>query len=479
MKKYSVLIEIIIFVLLFALCYGRYYDVVRYKDKSNGGGIENYSEVKADVDLAVYGSSHAGCTVDNSILWNEYGITSYTLGSAAQKTDGIYMYMVDSFRSKKPKIAMVETLYLGSLTDNDIDLSRTVLTTRFSIPSVKYIIDRCTALGKPREYIEDLIFRMPVVHSRYREVEREDFIDESTFNRGYKGSNECTVQPPPMLTGEVTEVSDDTKVYIDKIIDLCNENDVQLLFFTAPYSALEHEVSYQNGIHEYLESKGQVCLDFLSNYVQYDIDFSNDMREDSHLNNIGAGKITRAIGEYLTDNYQISDKKSLGQDFSDWDLHSRYLDNRDDMYVLWDCSGLDEYLGALSEMMDKYVVVVSFDGNYRAVEEYAERPRFDLLGITDEQYENGGTVIIRNGEVTYSSAGADSYMYYCRLSDPSEIVLDKRQENLSPQIMIDEHYFFEENNGFTVFVYDDDCNHIVDEMHLDVYSNDNMRHVEH
>ena len=479
MKKSSVMIEIVVFLLLLMLCYGRYYEVVRYKDIDNGGGIENYSAVKSDVDVAVYGSSHAGCTVDNSILWNEYGITSYTIGSSMQKTDGIYMYMLDSFSSKKPQIALVETYTLSEITDSQIDMDRSVLTTRFSIPSVKYIIDRCLSMGESRERIEELIFRMPIVHSRYKELSRRDFKNEMAYNRGYRGSDECSVQAPPALTDEVDEVPEVAAEYIDKIIELCDKNDVQLVFFTAPFSATEQDVKKQNGIHEYLESKGQICLDFLTDYEKYDIDFDLDMREFSHLNNIGAGKITRGIGEYLTANYPISDKTSLGQDFSDWDLHSRYLDDRNDTYALVKCSEIDEYLDTLSDMMDKYVVIISFDGNYRSFEEYAEKPRFDLVGISEEQYQNGGAFIIRNGDMIYSSGGANNYEYYSKLSGSSEVVLSKKLEDNTPKIVINQRNYFEDNNGYTVFVYDDVCDQIVDEMHIDAYKGVDMVHVEH
>ena len=479
MKKYSVLIEIVAFALLLMLCFGKYYDVARYKEAANGGGIENYSSVESDVDVAVYGSSHAGCTVDNSILWNEFGISSYTIWGSAQKSDGIYMYMLDSFKSKKPRIAMVETYTLEKTAENHIDMIRTVLTTRFSIPSVKFIIDACRNLGESREYTEELIFRMPVVHSRYKELSREDFVNEHAYNRGYKGSDECTLQEPPATNDAVIEVPDKAKEYIDKIIELCEKNDVQLISFTAPFSATEQEVGEQNGIHAYLESKGQTCLDFLGNYEQYGIDFSQDMREYSHLNNAGASKITKSIGEYIVSNYQISDKTVLGQDFSDWDLHSRYLDGRNDMYALHNCNGMDDYLSVLSSMMDKYIVIVSFDGNYRAIEEYAQRPRFDLIGISEEQYLKGGTVLIKNGTVTYNSDGADSYMQCFELEGSSEVVIDKRQEDATAQIVIDGRYFFGDNNGYTVFVYDDKCDQIVDEMHLDVFTNDGMVHIEH
>ena len=108
--KKKAYIEIIVFLLLFILIYSCCYDVLRIKDIGNGAGIEAYDDVNVPVDVAVFGTSHAVCTVDNSILWNDYGIASYTLWSGSQKVDGTYFFMKDVFKKNKPKVALVETL---------------------------------------------------------------------------------------------------------------------------------------------------------------------------------------------------------------------------------------------------------------------------------------------------------------------------------------------------------------------------------
>jgi hypothetical protein len=99
MKKHKVLIEIIIFVVLLSLMMAGCYDVLRYKDTGDLGGhgrlYDNYYDIDVPIDVMVYGASHAGCTVDNSLLWKESGIASFTLSSGAQQAFGTYYYMKD------------------------------------------------------------------------------------------------------------------------------------------------------------------------------------------------------------------------------------------------------------------------------------------------------------------------------------------------------------------------------------------------
>ncbi len=134
--KKKAYIEIIAFLLLFILIYSCCYDVLRIKDIGNGAGIEAYDDVNVPVDVAVFGTSHAVCTVDNSILWNDYGIASYTLWSGSQKVDGTYFFMKDAFKKNKPKVALVETLDFVNNLEPDRTLALSALTTDYSMDYV-------------------------------------------------------------------------------------------------------------------------------------------------------------------------------------------------------------------------------------------------------------------------------------------------------------------------------------------------------
>lgn len=56
----------------------------------------------------VFGSSHAHCTVDHGLLWDQYGIAGYTLSAGSQRLDSTYYFLKEAIRVQKPKIAVVE-----------------------------------------------------------------------------------------------------------------------------------------------------------------------------------------------------------------------------------------------------------------------------------------------------------------------------------------------------------------------------------
>ncbi len=54
---------------------------------------------------------------------------------------------------------------------------------------------------------------------------------------------------------EMLEIELQLMKYIDKIIDLCEENDVALIFYRVPYVSKETELSKANYLREYLNDR--------------------------------------------------------------------------------------------------------------------------------------------------------------------------------------------------------------------------------
>ena len=104
MRKHKYLIEVVMLFILLSIVIGKYNDAVRYKHVGNGGGVENYYAMNVPVDVVAYGSSHAGCTVNNALLWDEYGMATYTLSAGNQTADGIYYFMKEFFKKNKPSV---------------------------------------------------------------------------------------------------------------------------------------------------------------------------------------------------------------------------------------------------------------------------------------------------------------------------------------------------------------------------------------
>lgn len=463
---------------MFVLCYEGVYNVLRVKDIGNGGGIEAYDDIDVPIDVAIYGSSHAVCTVDNSILWNDYNIASYTLWSGSQRVDGTYFFMKDSFKKNKPKVALVETYMFVNSIEPERTLSMSALTTDYSVEYSKWVLRGMHEYDFSREYTEEMLFRMPIVHSRYKELSKTDFIQERTYNRGYNGNDDCLPCVAPTIVDERETVSDINMYYVDKIIKLCQDSGVELVFFHAPFVLEESDIieqEQQNYLADYFAERDIPFLDYYRDYESCGIDFATDIREGNHLNDLGATKVTKALGQYLVSNYEFAKKKNINS-YKDWETHTRYIEDRKITFALKDQDDLDEYLSLLGNYKDRFTIIVTFNGNYKAIEGYYGVPDFGALDM-EEGYNKGGLVIRRNGKEEVSTNGAPEYNIYREFAGKVDFVAIKHENDIYENYMLNGEDYTKECNGFGITVYDEQCHYVVDNIYVDVYEGPNVNHV--
>ena len=477
MKKHKLFLEIIVFALVLVIMGSFCYNAVRKKDTGNGGGLEQLRHEKAKIDVMAFGTSHAGCTVNNAIMWREYGISSYTIWSGSQSVDGTYQFMADAFRYQKPKVALVETLDFVNEVDYDRSLFLSGLTTRFSPDYVKYVLKIAREKGYSRQYTQELLFKFPAVHSRYKELTKDDFYHDRAYNRGYQGSNEVSYWEAPEIPEGRLEIPAYDMYYIEKIVELCRENNVELVLFHAPFVLGEehqYEQELQNTLADYCRENGVTFLDYYRDYAACDIDFATDLREGNHLNDAGAAKVTRVLSQYLKDNYDIPDHRGEAG-YDAWDLHARFIDDRQFGYELQGCENINDYLSLLSLKKDDYSIVVTMDGNYKAIEGYAGKPLFGALGL-GEVYDEGGFAFLQNGSISGREAG-ESYSFYKELKGKTDLNIYKKDGDEFAVVSLGEKDYSPICNGFTVTVYDEPCNYVIDSIYVDVYSSDTvLRH---
>ena len=475
MKQRKIWFEIIIFTILFAVCLAGSYNVLRYKDMANGGGMEGFYANKAPIEVVAFGSSHAGCTVNNSILWEKYGISSYTLWSGAQSIDGIYYFMEEAFRINKPKVALVETLTFAWDTDDSSSLYKSALTTKFSTKYIDYILWKAKENQYSREFTEELLFRMPIVHSRYKELKKEDFYNQRQYNRGYSGSIEIQQLDPPEVTEDRAELPEHTLTYVDKMIKLCQEEGVELIFFNAPYKATAEDVAYQNTLGDYFGKKGITFFNMTHDYELYDINFSEDMREESHLNNSGAAKVTNFLGGYLTEKCMLGNSDDLKKnDYSNWDIHTRFLEDKEIGDKLRACTDIDSYMKELNDCKDNFTIVIALNGDYKAIETYANKPDFGSLGLANN-YENGESVVLQKGTPIYASS-QEEFQYHLDFEKNAELNLFKNKDEEFAHVIINDEDITSESSGFRIAVYDESCAVMIDAAYVDVYSGEQLIH---
>lgn len=96
------------------------------------------------------------------------------------------------------------------------------------------------------------------------------------------------------MTDRELAIEEDLMKYIDKIIDLCEEEGINLIFYRAPYLSKDTEFMKSNYLNNYLINKGVPFYDLEKELI---LDYEQDFSDKQHLSSQGAKKATEFLGE--------------------------------------------------------------------------------------------------------------------------------------------------------------------------------------
>lgn len=452
-------IKIIGFIVIAVVISAIIFPVFNYKDMGGGGGFQRFYESPSNsMDVIFFGSSRAHCTIDHGYLWDHYGISGFTLSAGSQKLDSTYYCVQEALRWQKPKAIFVEVSQVnnGEIENGEIDVYRNYLGMKLSKNSLSFANYLGKQMNMSHEEKEELYTRFPIIHSRYRELEKADFIDGIPFMRGYRGSFEVASFDTPAVTEQTMEISQDNQEFIEKLILLSEEKNVPLVLFASPYVVSEEEQMRINAVGEIARENGIPFINFNRLYQETGIDFSCDFRDSSHVNNAGAQKVTEYLAQYIKANYETEDHRGDNQ-YILWDQNAQYLHNKELRHALEQRENINDYLTQLSED-EKDVILIQFVGNYQALGDvYLEN--IMKLGISQEDYIGRGYYFLCGGS---------------KIEKPEDISVDENQ-----MIWIQgEAYQTEIENGVNVVVYDKELKQVIDVAGDDIYLGLAMSHLD-
>ena len=98
---------------------------------------------------------------------------------------------------------------------------------------------------------------------------------------------------------------------MDKITELCAENDIELILVKAPSLYPYWYDQWEVQMEEYAAAHDLKYINFLELQEECKLDFNTDTYDAGlHLNLWGAIKITDYIGQYLRDECELTDRRS-------------------------------------------------------------------------------------------------------------------------------------------------------------------------
>ncbi len=413
MKRF---IQIIIFLLLAFFCLIRTYDVLCWKDTnvSFQSCVLQLDETPDNtVDVAFVGSSHVYTGIYPAYLWSDYGISAFDMAICAMDRDSAYYSIKHLFKTQSPKVVFVD---LYALTYETHEYPDNILRNYLSFPISKdtYPALKTYAAKDPTvsENMLDYLTRWPIFHTRYRELERRDFVNDE-YALAARGeylnwaANAVTPLEPDPFEPELG--NEDQLEWMKKLKAICEENGAQLVLMALPFQTDyddQHLVDYAS---VFAEENGIPFFDFNRKIDEVGLDYSTDFYDDSHMNAYGAKKTCAYFGTYLKENYTLEDHRGDPR-YAIWEEDLRYYRHRMDGDELDTIQDLDGFLNKLMQMSE-VVTVISLEGVYDSAALYDSLKV--LPGMTQEDCEAGSKWLWENGQLTllmHNDLGAPAYI---------------------------------------------------------------------
>ncbi|MBQ7765272.1 MAG: hypothetical protein IJ397_00340 [Lachnospiraceae bacterium] len=458
MKK---LTRAVVFGIIVIFCICHVYKILSWKDTTGAylsATQQLYATEDGLIDLVFMGSSHCYCGINPSVLWDTYGISAFDMAISGQDKSSTYHTLKELLKTQSPKVVCID---MWGLVFEEHGVESNVYRNMLSMKTSANSIDLVQSYIEKEEQA-DYILRWPIVHTRYRELQTYDFVQNelSIYGRGFFCNYHATpVSGIATSVQESVPLSDSNKKWIDDLKQLSEEEGFTLVMFLAPNKLPEDEQMIIKGAEEYLEELKIACINYNDLIEEVGFDYNTDFTDESHLNTTGANKLTSYFGEYLTANYDFEDHRG-DEAYYLWDECSVYMEHKAYQEALKSTKDAWQYFTKLAESED-ITVIISLDGTYQ--DSTLELMGFtELFGIPTSEYYLGGKWIYENGEILYymNSGMMEEYNYDLNERDTLRIwnqldVLNRVQINGEPMNGV--------YNGLSVTVYDKFTGEIVDQ----------------
>ena len=352
-----------------------------------------YEMEKDSVDVIFLGSSHAISAFSPQELYDECGIRSFNLGSEEQSLVVSYYWLKEALRFQKPQAVVLDTVVCFPFMEtpyncNEASIRKSIDPMKWS--SVKFEAVRTIGSLDPKETLASYLFPIIRYHARWNDLSLSDirfFTKENTSLKGYAVLSEDTsdtgFEPlTPKMGVTPAGMQNVMRTYLERLVQLCSENGIQLILVNTPYVETTAEV--HQAVSDFAEEHAVRYVDFNEASVieAMNFDFPHDMADAGHANNFGAEKLTDYIGRILLES------GVQGREDAQYENSRAYCERQLKNANLYRIQSFSEYYSAIDP--DDYLIFMTWSGNEASA----------LLGIEERgpaalMMEDGNTQIFR------------------------------------------------------------------------------------
>ncbi|MDO5294815.1 MAG: SGNH/GDSL hydrolase family protein [bacterium] len=283
-------------------------------DVVEGSLISEYYNETTNHDVLFVGDCEVYENFSPIKLWQDYGVTSYIRGSAQQLIWQSYYLLEDALRYEKPKVVVFNVLSMK------YDEPQKEAYNRMSLDGMRWSkskIDAINASMCEEESFMSYVFPLLRYHSRWSEMNANDvkymFSSKQISHNGYymRVDTKAAENVPTGKALSNYQFGDNSYKYLDKMVKLCKDNDIQLVLIKAPSLYPYWYEQWDEQMESYAKRNNVQYINFLDCTEEAGIDFNKDTYDGGlHMNLDGAEKLTDYFGKWLTDKYELTDHRN-------------------------------------------------------------------------------------------------------------------------------------------------------------------------
>lgn len=279
-----------------------------------GSLIEDYYKEEKNHDVVFIGDCEVYENISPITLWEKYGINSYIRGSAQQLIWQSYYLLEETLKYEKPEVVVFNVL---SMKYNE---PQKEAYNRMTLDGMKMSLSKFKSIKASMLVEENIIdYLVPLLryHSRWSNLSKEDFKylfkKDKIFHNGYymRADVKPATSVPKGKKLPDYEFGDNSYYYLDKMVELCEKNDIELILIKAPSLYPYWYDEWEVQMEQYAEKHNLKYLNFLELTDEMGIDFEKDTYDAGlHLNVFGAEKLADYFGNFLSETYNLKDHRN-------------------------------------------------------------------------------------------------------------------------------------------------------------------------
>jgi len=331
-KRFIKIIFFIALLMPFSLWIGDLYESASAHNVINRWNHRRFGDFyelpENSLDLVFIGSSHSYCTFDPEQIDALLGIKSYQMGMPLQHPDSSYYTLLEILKTQSPATVVMELYWDMMASPFNLKQATSLFEVLRDEETVNDYIKNVFPLSEKVKYYF-LPIRFQPDFFAYRSKLIMDFLDETLGLK--KQANEipgeerykeggfiyCTYNIPEdkfthanqflNLDGKRWVFDATQKNFLRKIANLCEKNDIRLVFVTAPIAnvSMEYILNYDrihNAVADFAKELNVPYIDYNIVNLETNMLTNENFRDDAHLNYGGAMIVGEHFANWLKNN---------------------------------------------------------------------------------------------------------------------------------------------------------------------------------